>query len=96
MRQLITRIDDDLHARLKDVAQRQGRSVNSVVVEALETVAGEPVDPGAALRRRLADLGMLVVPPKPDSAPTREELAAESRGTGRAVTDALFAERDER
>lgn len=52
MRQLITRLDDDLHARLKARAQAEGRSVNALVVEALERVTGAPVDARAALRQR--------------------------------------------
>lgn len=96
MRQLITRIDDDLHARLKDVAQRQGRSVNALVVAALEQVAAQPVDQRAAARRRAVELGIAVIPPTPADAPSRAELIAEYRGTGRAVSEALCAERDAR
>jgi len=39
-RQLISRIDDALHARLKARAAADGRSMNGVVVEALEVAVG--------------------------------------------------------
>lgn len=80
MKQLIARIDPELHARLKRRAEDEGRSINSVVTEALEAVA-EPENPRAALRARAKRLGIPLVggygPP-----PTEEQL--ERRNAGRA------------
>lgn len=94
MRQLITRIDDDLHARVKAAAQAAGRSVNALVVEALERATGTPVAPRAALRERARDAGLLVMPPVAGRVDPREHVIASTRGAGTAVGDALAAERD--
>lgn len=96
MRQLITRLDDDLHARLKDAARAEGRSVNAFVVDALERATAKPPDAWAAVRRRLVADGAIVVPPARSRVPSREEVAAATRGSGQAVSDALRAERDAR
>lgn len=93
MRQLITRIDDDLHSRLKAAAQAAGRSVNALVVEALERATGTPVDPRAAVRQRARDAGMLVVPPVPARVAPRGQVIEATRGVGPAVGEALAAER---
>lgn len=94
MRQLITRLDDDLHTRLKAMAQAEGRSVNALVVEALEQVAGLPIDARAALRLRAREAGLLVVPPEPGQAMPRDRVIASTRGSGTSVGEALAAERD--
>ena len=99
MRQLITRIDDGLHARLKDRARAAGTSVNALVVEALERLTVEAEDPRALVRRRARDAGMLAVPPVSDAPPSsivgaREAVVAATRGAGTAVGEALAAERD--
>lgn len=94
MRQLITRLDEDLHARLKAVAQAEGRSVNALVVEALERVTGVPVDARAALRQRAREAGLVVTPPSPEQVRSRDRVIASTRGSGASVGDALAAERD--
>lgn len=94
MRQLITRIDDDLHARLKAVAEAAGRSVNALVVEALERATAMPVDERTTVRRRAREAGMLVVPPRPERVRPRDQVIGSTRGGGRAVGEALAAERD--
>lgn len=93
MRQLITRIDDALHARLKDVAQRQGRPVNAVVVEALEQALSVSVGPRAMVRRAARERDLVVFPPHPATVVPRDEVIARTRGAGLAVSDALAAER---
>jgi plasmid stability protein len=94
-RQLITRLDDDLHARLRERAAAEGRSVNALVVEIL---AAE-VAPGSRrerLRRRARAAGWLIVPPRPDRAPSWEAVEEATRGAGTAVSEALEAERARR
>src|SRR5690242_4509077 len=64
MRQLIARVDDDLHARLRERAAHEGRSVNTLVNEILAAaVAGG--DRRTALRMRARATGRLVLPPRP-------------------------------
>jgi hypothetical protein len=93
VRQLIARIDDDLHARLKRTAGTQKRSVNALVVEALEA-AVEGADSLAVLRIRAPDL--VVHPPRPTQVPTRREVEQAGRGAGSAVSEALADERSAR
>lgn len=94
MRQLITRLDDDLHARLKARAQAEGRSVNALVVEALERVTGAPVDARVALRQRAREAGLVVTPPAPARVEPRDRIVASTRVAGTSVGEALAAERD--
>ena len=89
MRQLITRIDDELHARLKARAAAEGRSVNSLVTDLLEQ--GVAANGG---RDRLAEqieaAGLRVVlPPVKGPVLSRDEAIALTRGWGTAVTEAL-------
>lgn len=91
----MARIDDDLHARLRRRAQREGRSMNSIVVEVLEAAA-PPEDPRELLRARAAAAGLLYTPPPPDGPVlSLDEVIALTRGLGTAVSEALEADRDE-
>lgn len=96
MKQLIARIDDRLHARLKERARIEGRSLNALVTEALKQAAPE-LSPRERFRERLRAMGRLYEPPDPPR-PTisREEVIARTRGAGRAVLDALDADRGPR
>jgi plasmid stability protein len=94
MRQMITRLDDGLHARLKAKAAADGRSANDLVVEAISRILGE-ASPRQVVRARLAAKGKLMVPPRPAQIPTRKEAWAAGRGAGTAVSEALEAERNE-
>ena len=95
MRQLITRMDDDLRTRLKDRAAAEGCSVNALVVEILEdALAGG--DSRRALKRRLVADGLAVVPPPPAGRRAPAAAIASTAGTGRAVSEALEAERRRR
>lgn len=96
VKQLIARVDDRLHARLKERARFEGRSMNALVVEALEEAAPE-LSPRERFRERLRAAGRLYEPPEPPR-PTisREEAIARTRGAGRAVLDALDADRGPR
>lgn len=93
MRQLITRMDDTLHARLKERARDQGRSVNTLVTEILaEAVPDE--SPRDRLRRRLRAEGRLVEIEAPENAPSLEEVRELLRGdAGKAVLEALEEDR---
>jgi len=93
MRQLITRIDDDLHARLKATAEAAGRSVNAMVVEALERLTSTPVDARGLVRQRARDAGLLVSPPRAGEVASRQQVIESTRGAGAAVGAALAAER---
>ncbi len=96
MKQLIARIDDRLHARLKERARLEGRSLNALVTEALEGAAPE-LSPREAFRERLRAAGVLYEPPAPPTpALSRDEAIARTRGAGRAVLDALEADRGPR
>jgi antitoxin FitA len=97
MRQLITRLDDDLHEGLRRRAEREGRSVNAVVVEALARLIETPPDARARVRGRMRRLGLLSVPPPPPSPPPSLDEAIEStRGAGDAVLEALEGDRSAR
>lgn len=96
VRQLITRIDDDLHVRLKRRAAAEGRSLNALVTEVLERAA-PPDDASARLRARLRAQGKLYVPPQPKGpVPSLDEVVEMTRGLGPGVVDRLLADRDDR
>lgn len=92
MKQLITRIGDGLHGRLKDRAAAEGRSMNALVTEALEAAAPE-LDAREQVRARMLAAGALVVFPTPEDVPTMEEVLALTRGAGPVASEALEAER---
>ncbi|MDE3193381.1 MAG: toxin-antitoxin system HicB family antitoxin [Chloroflexota bacterium] len=76
MRQLLARIDEQLHRRLKDRAAVQGRSMNALVTDLLQRGL-DAHDSRAQWRARLEQLGFLVEPPAPRGpVPTHEELLA--------------------
>ncbi|RLK60753.1 toxin-antitoxin system HicB family antitoxin [Actinokineospora cianjurensis] len=95
MKQLITRVDDGLHARLKARAAGTNRSVNDLVVEALVAV----LDGGEnrrAVRERARAAGLLVVPEVTGPVDTRDEVIAATRDSGDAISSALDEERSAR
>ena len=95
MRQLITRIDDELHQKLKHKASEEGRSMNSVVSEAIEHAVQSHETATAAFERRAAAAGIRFVDVKPPTGPvpTWEELDSETRGLGPVFSDMLEADR---
>lgn len=95
MRQVITRVEDDLHTRLKEQAAARGLSVNAFVVEVLTAAVGQ-LDRREVLRRRAEAAGRLVVPPPPSRVPSRKQALVAGRGAGHAVSEALAADRTER
>lgn len=92
-RQLIARIDDELHAQLKARAASEGRSLNDLVTEALARIVAE-ADEKAVLTARMRRLGLLARPDDPGPQPTRDAVIEATRGSGTAVSDALRAERE--
>ena len=93
MRQLIARIDEDLHARLKRRAAADGVSLNALVTCLLaDAVAGD--DDRSRLARRLEATGRRVLPPAPPAGPpSRDAAVAATRGAGSAASEAVAAER---
>ncbi len=90
MRQLITRLDDELLVKLKKRAAAEGRSVNALVNDILASqVAGR--SPRAELRLRGREY--IVRPPRPTRRPSGESLRRASLRAGTAVTEALMEER---
>ena len=95
MKQLITRIDDGLHARLKARAAAEARSLNAIVVEALEAAVAS-TEGRAHVRALARTAGLLVVPPRPDGTGHRERALAMTRGAGTVASEALAADRAHR
>ena len=95
MRQLITRIDEDLHERLRARARAEHRSLASLVREALMAAVADAGDP-TAVRERLERAGVVVRPDPPERVPTREEALEVTRGAGAGVSAALEADRAHR
>jgi plasmid stability protein len=94
MRQLIARIDDELHRRLKQQAAAEGRSLNALVEEFLQ--AGIAARDERELVRRRADMLGLGVTSRRRRAPSRDAAIASTRGLGRVASRALDAERRRR
>lgn len=90
MRQLITRLDEELLAKLKKRAAAEGRSVNALVNDILASQVAAR-SPKAELRLRGGE--HIVRPPRPTRIPSRESLRRASRGWGAAVSQALIEER---
>ena len=92
MRQVITRVEDELHARLKEAAAARGMSVNAFVVDALAVAVGDATK-REIVRRRAEATGLRVVPPAPDETPSWDEVEAAGAEAGTAVSEALADER---
>jgi len=101
MKQLLLRVDDELHARLSERAKREHRSVNSIANEIL-TIA-YPDDSRTAderVKARAAALGMLAPPlphvgepldPDIDIDELRERAIESMRGVG-PILDSILDE----
>jgi antitoxin FitA len=92
VRQLLARIDDDLHRRLKRRAAAEGRSLNAMVNEILRDAVAPKNGPDL-LRARLKALGRLADIPRPRRALSRNAAIALTRGAGDAVSRALAEDR---
>jgi plasmid stability protein len=95
MRQVITRVEDELHARLRAAAAARGISVNAFVVDALAAAIGGTTT-RETVRRRAEATGRRVVPPAPDTDPSWDEVLEAGAEAGTAVSEALAAERASR
>ena len=95
MRQLITRIDDQLHERLRARAAAEGRSVNSLVKELLD-IALSGGDERARVAARIQAAGLQIVPRPERPPPSRDVAIAATRGAGQVATAALTADRTSR
>jgi plasmid stability protein len=96
VKQLIARVDEDLHRRLKGRAAAEGRSVNSVVNELLaKGLSGG--DETARLDAYLRERGRRYLPPAPRGpVPSRDVVIHLTRGWGAGVSDALRDDRKRR
>jgi plasmid stability protein len=94
VRQLITRIDDSLHARLKAKAEAEGRSMNDIVTEALKGIVDHTETPDERHARLLAAGKLIAFEPESEP-PGHDELEERSRGWGTAVSEALEWSRGE-
>lgn len=95
MRQLIARVDEDLHGRLKAQAKAEGRSLNALVTQLLR--AGLARNETEARVRALLQAGDLhILPGLERRAPSRDAAIRATRGSGRAASQALSAEREAR
>lgn len=96
MKQLITRVDERLHERLKARAAAEGRSLNALVNDLLEAALTND-DPRARVRARIDALGLRVDVPAPvGPIPSLDEVIAATRGAGTAASEALEADRNAR
>jgi plasmid stability protein len=95
MRQMITRLDDELHARLKAQAAAENRSVNDLVIGVL-AAALDGTTSRWAVRERARATGRLVVPEPPPDRPHHQDAVDATRGFGDAVSSALERERSAR
>jgi antitoxin FitA len=89
---VITRVDDELHARLKDAAAARGLSVNAYVVDVLTTAVGQRATRDT-IRHRAEVAGRRRVPPPPEEAPSWEDVVQAGAEAGTAVSDALADDR---
>lgn len=95
MRQLITRIDEQLHATLKARAASEGRSMNALVTDLLSSGMTESHG-REGVRARAEAAGLLVMPSSPRRPISRRTAISSTRGAGRAAGKALAAERARR
>jgi len=95
MKQLITRVDEDLHERLKARAAVEGRSVNTLVTELLRAGLMDD-DVRARIRARIEAAGLNVTHRPLRRAPSRMAAIRSTRGAGSAASEALEAERSKR
>lgn len=95
MRQLISRIDDELHRDLKARAVAEGRSLNALVTDLLSSAVADETERSAVIRRA-TESGMRVVPGHPIRPPSRDAAIALTRGVGTLASEALTTERAQR
>lgn len=93
VKQLITRVPEDVLETCKRKAKAEGVSMNTFVNRLLAQAAAAD-EAGAELDRRLAEAGIKVVYPVMDRVPpTDEEFVDALRGSGTAILDELLSQR---
>lgn len=96
MKQLITRIEESLHRKLKAKAGAEGRSVNDLVTELIRREVGA-ITERDAFRTTLMAAGLLVVSPKPQGrGPSLSDVLDANRGSGPVVSEYLDWARGDR
>jgi plasmid stability protein len=95
IRQLLARIDDRLHRRLKARAAAEGRSLNALVAELLEGGLAA-ADQRARVRARLEALGLARSFRPSRRPPSLDTAISYTRGAGQSASEALAAERRRR
>ena len=96
VRQLLTRVDDDLHERLKQVAEQSGQSVNAWVTGLLRQAVDDASPPRERLRRRLEREGRLAqgsAEAREREVPSRQDALQASEGLRDEVLAALDHDR---
>lgn len=99
MKQLLLRVDDQLHAELTAQARASGRSVNSLANEVLSlAVHGHSTSRRDRLEQRIAALGTVDMNwgELPVAAYSREDAVTESKGIDPVPEGVLGSERDPR
>lgn len=93
MGKILARVDDDLHARLKQRAADQGRSLNDLVVSALRNeLERSATTDRERVAARAAARGMLTRPAgwvPPEDIPSHEDLLEAFRGASDAILEGL-------
>jgi plasmid stability protein len=97
VKQLLLRVPEDLHRRIRARAAREGRSMNAVAGAILDAATdaeeSTPLTQQQRLRARAAALGMLSreIPAPEMSKAERDRIIASTRGIG-PILDRLIAE----
>ncbi len=95
MKQLLLRVPDELHSRLAARARHEGRSVNVIATEMLDTsVAAQSGSACDVVRARAAARGMLrSIDPPPVTPPPIEVIAKSLRRVTMTATELIHAQR---
>jgi plasmid stability protein len=101
MKQLLLRVPEDLHQRIRARAAREGRSMNAVAGAMLDAATdadlSAPPTPQERLRARARALGMLSeVPARPVSKAERDRIIASTRGIGKVLDRIITEDREDR
>ena len=111
VKQLLLRVPEDLHRRIRARAAREGRSMNAVAGAILDSSADDdlgppappnppptPLTPQQRLRARAAALGMLSreIPARPVSKAERDRIIASTRGIGKVLDRIIAEDREDR
>ncbi|MFC4336449.1 toxin-antitoxin system HicB family antitoxin [Salininema proteolyticum] len=97
MRQLLLRVDDELHARLAARAREEGRSINAIANEVLALIGNDHrTSRRERVRARALSLGILanrhaLPDPQADPDDLREKAIRSMRGAGE-IADSLIEE----